>query len=480
LKGDHHPTRRNIQIQKCKLFNQLTIELHQQYLDTKKEIETIRFPKITMRKVLLFLVTFWVIIYSNSRMLEGVGTYHIVRLFPIPHAARIIELGLLCFLFALAFTTKMSKKIFLISTCTVVYSLLSLFNLTIRGNLNFDGIQDIYIRVAPFLLFTILAQGRIADRKELVSFVRFFSIVLVINILVFLLLQLPTGDHEDHYAGFFEDAHLFCNVLLIFSATLFYDYLKTKKKSSLVFSIGLLIISLFPSNEKVIALSVVIIGLMYLWHLLKRKNILGKATIILAIIILGFAVFKYVQKKDGGELWVRVQIMYNTFGIENIGPVIAWPMALHEMQESSFSFFFGLGAGEYGWIAASRNVMEGRGSIHSKLFEFEFSNENVNNAGYLFRTNTWSSLLAEYGVFGFIIFSLMIFSVITVVRQYKTIDRLDNNLKFAFYFILTIVVYQGFFTPYSNWSVSLLMFPAMYLASLFYRKNLGKRSQESI
>ena len=454
------------------------IGLHRQHQDTKKPIAAVRFPRITMRKVLLFLVTFWVIIYSNSRMLEGVGTYGIVHLFPIPRELRIIELGFLLFLFVLAFTTKMPKRVFLISICAVLYLLLSLFNLAIRGNLNFVGVQDIYIRVVPFLLFTILAQGRVADRKELVHFVRFFSIVIIVNILVFLFLQLPTGDHEDHFAGLFEDSHLFCNVLLVFSATLFYDFLKTKKKSNLVFSIGLLFISLFPSNEKVIALTVLLLALLYLRHLLRKQKIIGKVSIILSILVLTFVAFKYVQKKDGGELWVRAQMMYDMFGIENIGPVIAWPMAFHEIQESTFSLFFGLGAGEYGWIAASRNVMEGKGSVHSKLFEFEFSNENLNNAGYLFRTNTWSSLLAEYGLFGFLIFVWVLFSIIRGVRQFVTHDRLENNLKFAFYFILIIVIYQGFFTPYSNWSVSALMFPAMYLAAYFHKARPNLKIQE--
>lgn len=433
----------------------------------EKSGRSLRLPQITMRKILLFLVTFWVIIYSNSKMLDNVPTYKIVRIFTIPRATRLIELLLLFFLFALSFTTKMSKRVFVVSICTVAFLFLSILNLTLRRNLNFDAIQDIYIRIAPFLLFTILSQGRIADKNELLYFVKFFNTVLIINLLVFLFYQFPTGNFEDHYAGFFEDAHLFCNVLLIFSTVLFYDYLRNKKKTSLVFAVGLLGVSLFPSNEKVIALALVLIGCMYLWYFLKKLQIIGKISLIIFLLVLVYPAFKYIQNKNGGEMWKRAEIMFNTFGIENIGPVKAWPMAVHEIEESPYSFLFGLGAGEYGWIAASRNVVEGKGSVHSKLFEFEFSNENLNNAGYLFRTNTWSSLLAEYGLFGFFIFIWILLSVVRGVQQYKTPDRLGRNLKFAFYFILVIVVYQGFFTPYSNWSESVLMFPIMYLAAYF-------------
>jgi hypothetical protein len=408
----------------------------------------------------------------------NVPTFNVVHLFPIPRTTRIIELGFLLFLFVLAFTTKMSKRVFVVSCCTVAYIFLSLLSLTIRGSLNFDALQDIYVRVAPFLVFTIFSLGKKPDRKEMVHFVKFFIIVLLLNILVFFFYQLPNGGFEDFYAGFFEDSHLFCNVLLIFSATLFYDYLKSRKKAHLLFSIGLLIISVFPSNEKVIALTLAIIGALYLRNLLRNQKIIGKVAIMLSIMLFIFIAFRYVQNKDDGELWARAQIMFTTIGIENVGPVKAWPMALHEMKASSFSFFFGLGAGEYGWIAASRNVMEGRGSGHSKLFEFEFSNENVNNAGYLFRTNTWSSLLAEYGLFGFLIFILALFSVTRGVMKCPTDDRFEDNLKFAFYFILIIVIYQGFFTPFSNWSVSVLMFPAMYLASYFHKARPNLKVQE--
>lgn len=446
------------------------MELHQQYSNTKKGIGAIRFSKITMRKVLLFVITFWVIIYSNSRMLDGVANYNIIHL-PIPRATRIVELGLLCFLFVLALNTKMPKRIFFISLGTVAFILLSMFSLLINWNLNFDGIQDIYIRVAPFLLFPIITQGRRADREELVYLVKFFKIVLVINILVFLVLQLPIGYHEDHYAGLFEDAHLLCNVLLTFSVTLFYDYLNNKKISSLVLSFVLLVISIFPSNEKVIALTLLVMGLLYLRHLMRKLEFAGRIFIVLFVLAIGLAGFKYIQNKDGGEVWRRAQIMYDTFGIENIGPVMAWPMAFHEIQESMSARFLGLGAGEYGWIAASRNVMEGKGSVHARLFEFEFSLDNENNAGYLFRTNTWSSLLAEYGIVGFVIFIAILTLVIAGVQRYKTADRFESNLKFAFYFIMLIVIYQGFFTPYSNWSVSVLMFPAMYIAAYFNAQN---------
>lgn len=398
--------------------------------------------------------------------------YNIVHIFPIPRAIRILELAILLFLFVFSFTTKMSKRILLISCGTFFYIFLSIFNLVLRGNLNLDGVQDIYIRAAPYLLFTIVVQGALASREELIYIIKFFSVVLLLNILAFLFLQLPKGFHEDHYAGLFEDAHLFCNVLLIFSTTLFFDYLKYRRIRILLLSFVLLFLSFFPSNEKVIALTLLLLLLLYLGNLLGRQRIIGKAAIIFSILIAGIGAFKYIQNKDGGDLWVRAKAMYDMFGIENVGPVIAWPMALREIQGSSHSLLFGLGAGEYGWIAASRNVMEGKGSVHSKLFELEFSLDNVNNAGYLFRTNTWSSLLAEFGVIGFAIFIWVLFLIVWDVWKFDTQDRLERNLRFAFFFILIIVIYQGFFTPFSNWSVPVLMFPAMYLAAYFHKKQM--------
>jgi hypothetical protein len=425
-----------------------------------------------MRKVILFLTTFWVVIYSNARMSEALPTYKWLHLFPIPQSVRIVELLLITFLYVFALTTKMTKKILLINLCILVYLAVSLLSAVINSSLTLSAIQEIYIRLVPFLFFVVVVQARPITRPELLLIIKFFSVYLVINILVAVCYQIPFyGYYEDNINGLFEDAHMFGNVLAVFSLVFFYDFVKHRRKISFVLSIGLLIFSSFPRNEKVVLLNAVLILIAFVYYLIKLANtFLKKVTVISFLIFVAVGASLYIQKKKGEELWTRADILVNTFGIQNIGPVKAWPIAFNEMKGSVVNFFCGVGPGQYGWIAASRDVAEGKGSVHSRQFEFEFSNDNVNNSGFLFRTNTWSSLLAEYGLIGFVVFIAALLLTIKGVKSYKTEDRLELNVRMAFYVIIILVIYQGFFTPYSNWSMSMLMFPAMFFAAYFHKR----------
>jgi hypothetical protein len=426
-----------------------------------------------MRKIILFITTFWVVIYSNARMSEAVPTYKWVHLFPIPQPVRIFELLLVTFLYVLALTTKMTKKVLLVNLCILIYLGVSIFSAISNSGLTLSIIQEIYIRLVPFLFFVVIVQGKAITRSELLFVIKFFSIVLTINLLVAICYQIPFyGYYEDNINGLFEDAHLFGNVLAVFSLVFFYDFMKHKRKTSFFFSIGLLLISFFPSNEKVVFLNLVLIVVMLICYLIKQsRSLLKKIAVISSLLIAAILVLLYVQKKNGHELWLRADVLVNTFGIENIGPVKAWPMAFNEMTGSVTNFLYGVGPGQYGWIAAGRAVAEGKGSVHSKIFEFEFSSDNVNNAGFLFRTNTWSSLLAEYGAIGFIVFIVALLLIIRGIKKYKTEDRLEADVKMIIYIIFLLVIYQGFFTPYSNWSMSVLMFPAMFFAAYFHQRS---------
>ena len=192
------------------------------------------------------------------------------------------------------------------------------------------------------------------------------------------------------------------------------------------------------------------------------------------VIVLSFKVNKFLQE-DSGE---RLEIALN-YGLPNLGPVVAWPIAFNEIINSPVASLIGVGSGQYGWIAAGREVTEGRGSVHSNQFDIEFSIENTNNAGFLFRTNTWSSLLAEYGIVGFLIFLFLIMLIVKGVKRAIPQNRVEANLRIAFFAIIGLVLFQGLFTPYSNWSESVLMFPAMFIASYFFHP-IRKTSIESV
>jgi hypothetical protein len=405
-------------------------------------------------------------------MSDALPTYKWLHLFPIPQPVRIVELLLITFLYVFALTTKMKKKILLLNLCILVYLAISLLSAVINSSLNLSAIQEIYIRLVPFLFFVVVVQAKPITRSELLFVVKFFSVFLLINILVAICYQIPFyGYYEDNINGLFEDAHMFGNALAVFSLVLFYDFIKHRGRTSFILSIGLLIFSSFPSNEKVVFLNAAFVLIAFIYYLIKQANtFIKRITVISFLILVAAGTSLYIQKKKGDELWTRASILFNTFGIQNVGPVMAWPIAFNEIKGSASNFFCGVGPGQYGWIAASRDVEQGKGSVHSRQFEFEFSNDNVNNSGFLFRTNTWSSLLAEYGLIGFVVFITALLLIIKGVKDYKAKDRFEVNVRMAFYVVVMLVIYQGFFTPYSNWSMSALMFPAMFFAAYLHNR----------
>ena len=433
-----------------------------------------------MRKVILFITTFWIIMYSNARMSDFVPSYKFVHLFPIPAFVRGVELALLVFLYLLSLTTKMNKRILLFNVSILAFIGLSILNLVWHGNLRGASIQDLYIRLAPLLFFAILVPASRADKKELRFFVQFFIGTLLLNILVSVFYQIPLhGDHEDHIPGIMEDAHAYCNYLLVFFIVLLYDYLRTKKLSSLALSLFFLVLTVFPRNEKAIGFTILVAGILVLQHILKKTKGLFLKLAIVGTLLLATGIGTVTLVKNRPDIWARADLAINYIGLENVGPIQAWPMAVNEIQSGPMPMLIGLGAGEYGWIAAGRDVSEGNGRKHSRQFDFEFTFGSVDNAGFMFRTNTWSSLLAEFGMLGTLLFLVPVWIMTKKVWKHQPENRLEANMRMAFLIILLLVVFQGFFTPYSNWSSPTLVFPMAYLAAYFHsttKKELPENS----
>jgi hypothetical protein len=329
----------------------------------------------------------------------------------------------------------------------------------------------------PFLLFISSAIVGVKE-QHLEQGSKVFLTFIGASVFIAFALQLPyTFYFEDFISGFFANAHNFATWLSIISIVFFYDYVTTRKFTSLVASVVSIAFSVLPSNEKVFFFTLIILACMFMknvvgnWTKLKRNAFY---TCLVLIFLAGiFKVRQFLEGDSGGRLLIAIN-----HGLPNLGPVAAWPIAFQEITASPLRLAGGVGAGQYGWIAAGRDVAEGKGSIHSNQFDIEFSTENLNNSGFLFRTNTWSSLLAEFGWLGFIMFSVLLWLIVNGVRQAVPQSRLEANLRIAFFAIVGLVIFQGFFTPYSNWSESVLMFPAMFIASYFFNPIRKSARQE--
>jgi len=401
-------------------------------------------------------------------MLAAVATYNVVRIFPFPREIRFLEILILIFLYLKLSVRIGSIEINRVNQFFVFFSILAVSSIFLTGSISLERLQEVYIRVVPFIFFIVAAQIGVSE-EYLKKGAKFFAIVLIANILVAVFYQLPFyGYHEDNINGFYEDAHMFGNFLALFSVVLFYDYLANHRNINLFISFSLLIFSIYPLNGKVIVLNVIAICMLYINHVLTKWKIVNKIllsfTVVLVISFSYIQVNNYLLYKSGLRIDETID-----YGVNNLGPFVAWPIAWNATTSSFQSTLIGLGVGEYGWILASREVMDGKGSLYAQMFELEFSFNNRFNSGFLFRTNTWTSLLAEFGLLGFISFIAALAFIVKVVIKAKARSRFERNMKVTFYTLLVIIVFQGLFTPFSNWSESILTFPMMFIAAHFVR-----------
>ena len=404
-------------------------------------------------------------------MAEYLPTYNYANIFSFPREVRIIELLILIVLYLKLLGKSVSKEISKINIYLIVFTIISLLSLFFNGTFSLSGVQEIYIRIVPFIFFVIAVKIGVSER-DLKRAISIFSFVLILSTVFAIFYQIPFfGFHEDSITGFFSDAHVFGTILGIISIVCFIDYINYGYRFSAIFSFTILLFTSYPKNEKIVALNVLAIITLLLFHILSQLSSLKKYLVISTLFISLLFFYPYAENYLLGPDSNSRYISLVEFGIESFGPIIAWPMAWDAISESIKSSLFGVGAGEYGWITAGRNVAMGAGSKHSKVFDLEFAPDNINNSGFLFRTNTWSSLLAEFGLIGFINFIIIQNLIVIGVSKYKTQSRFEKNIKATFYIILMLIIFQGFFTPYTNWSESVLMFPMMYIAAYFFSFN---------
>jgi hypothetical protein len=89
----------------------------------------------------------------------------------------------------------------------------------------------------------------------------------------------------------------------------------------------------------------------------------------------------------------------------------------------------------------------------------------------MMRTNTWSNLLAEFGLLGFILFFALLCQIVSAVKIARVNTRFDATIKVFFYLLLVAALYQGLFTPYTNWEQTIIVYPMMAIAAYFSNRS---------
>jgi hypothetical protein len=392
-------------------------------------------------RLLFFVTTWWVVLYSNSRMDPELPNYAVSCLFRVPRAVRVLEVAIILVVFA--------------------------------GALGADNFQDLYLRVLPFVGYVIFGAHGV-DRDDVRAMLRFYVIATLVSVAMALGYQIPFhGDNEDFITGFYSDAHLFGALVAIVSVGFLSEFVETRRLRFLGAAGALFLFSFFPKNEKVVLFNGAWFGLIFVTEWLIKQRAAVKIAFVVAfaaMVALGYQqIDQFFVEKSG----LRFEAFLN-YGASNAGPIRAWPIALEQLAGSTVRWLFGLGAGEFGWIASFRAVSGGGGSQAAQIFSFEFSFDNPNSSGFLFRTNTWSSLLAEFGVLGFVVFLAALAVIASHMLRARCVDRFERTLVRVFFFTLGCIVFQGLFTPFTNWGEATLMLPMMYIAAFFASRDGAK------
>lgn len=438
-----------------------------------------------MKRTLIYLATFWVIALNNSKIPERLLTYKIFCIFRLPRQVRYIEICIVIIMSIIVFLSTNDKFLRKIIWLLIFFMISALIGIIIHPTLIADQLQGIYIYILPILIFIFSAFLKI-NKEDILFITKFYSLYLLINIFIGLIFDLPLyGSAGDGIHGLYSDAHVFGTFLAILSCVFFYSYLKTKKLKSLLTSFSLVLFSFLPSNEKMIIFNLITIFLLFIFEYVKFnfKKKLEYSIILLLVIAFGFNLYSslLIQYFPIGEGGIRLEDVIN-FGINNVGFITGWPLAVNSILISPLSFLFGLGSANYGGIAAARLLISG--GVSNNLISGKFYDQIVSGAGvagaFVNQTNTWTTLLAEYGIIGFFIFIIILIKLVSAVKKTNMTNNYDNIIKISFFIFFASIIYQGFFTPYTNWGEPILIYPMMILLGYLYNCKIENQKSTKI
>jgi hypothetical protein len=416
-----------------------------------------------IRKIILAYPTLWAVLYSNSKIREMDSA--LIRL-PIPSYFRIVELIPLLVLFAFALLQRADEFGRQIKSLIIWFFLISLIGILFAETFSIYQLQDLAVYLAPLLFFYICYDFGI-DGESFALFIKFQSTVLVVNLLVVLFYQIPFYwvTLADKVMGLYADAHILGTYLSIYSIGFLYSFLATGKVRHFLVSISLFMISLFPSNEKVLLFHMLYFSIVVLFSF--NKSAVNRK-IFFALLILTIIPFivNYDKLEEYYNIFEVVRLYVYDRGIENIGIVQAWPLAFQYISESFHTLLFGLGAGNYAGVAASRAFANG---INSKLIsDFQMELSGLYGGAFEYKTNVWTNLLAQFGVIGFVIYMVVILKVINIFRGKNLSSNVSVYRNTALYAFL-VIVFQSFFTPFT-FGDPVYVYPLVFFATYLLRK----------
>jgi hypothetical protein len=433
-------------------------------------------PRLWERLGLLLFVSVWVILQNNARISDSLPDDAALSLLRIPRASRAIEAVMLAALFVLHQARITRAQLGDFTGLVWMFVLVALVSVALEPTSPVSQFQGVYLYVAPFFLFGwAVAIG--PTPRMLSHLIAILSVYLALCVAVALFVQLPVvGKRSDTIHGFFSDAHAFGAYLAVFSCVSFSRFMAVGGMLRLLLAVALLLVSHFPSNEKMIAFTLIWWAGAVAWRLIRHPASRRGLTVAAASCALVWWIA--VVRTDYVASWFSVDAATERPMLEQ-GPVRAWVRSASVVLGSPSALLVGIGPGNYAGIAAARSVADDS-SRYRALSERalaalrDATAEQVGAIGT--QANTWSNLLAEFGVIGFLLFGLALFRLSWPVLGWRPGNRRDALARTGVIAGLGAVLWQGCITPYTNWAEPVLVYPLMAVAAYCHNAASGDAS----
>jgi hypothetical protein len=413
---------------------------------------------------LLLFVSIWVILQNNARISDSVSDTGL-SVIQVPRASRVIEAVMLVTLFVWCHPRLARSRLGDFAVLVWMFVLSALVSVALAPTSLVSQFQGIYVYVAPLLLFGWAAAVGPTPRL-LTRLITILSAYLALCVAVALFIQLPVvRTKSDLIHGLFSDAHALGAFLAIFSCVAFSRFMAVGGVLRLLLAVALLLVSYFPSNEKMIAFNLAWWAGAVVWRLIRHPASRRGLTIAAAACV--FVWWVAVVRTDYITDWIRVDEVTDRQVLEQ-GPIQAWVRSASIVLGSPSALLVGIGPGNYAGIAAARAIKEdpARYRAVSQPALAALLDASAEQKGAIgLQANTWSNLLAEFGVIGSFLFGLALFRLSWPVLRWHPGNRRDALARTVFIAGLGAILWQGCITPYTNWAEPVLVYPLMFVAA---------------
>ena len=416
------------------------------------------------RLALLLFAGVWVILQNNARISDNVPDDAHLSLLHIPRASRVIEAVLLIALFLVSQSRLVRARLGDFSVLVSVFLVSAFVSIELTPTWLESQLQGTYVYAAPLLLFGWAVTVR-PDRQLLNRLFWIFSVYLGISIAVALFVQFPVlRIKSDYIHGLFSDAHVLGAVLAIFSCVAFSRFMAVGGVRLLLVSVALFLVSYFPANEKMIAFNLAWWAGALVWRLVKHPRSRRGLTIGSAACVV--ALWVAVARTEYVSDWFRVDVVTEHSLLE-LGPLQAWSRAGYVVLDSPSALIVGIGPGNFAGVAAVRSLEDDpvRYRALSERAATTLLDAAKEQSALGWVANTWTNLLAEFGVLGFLLFAFAVRRLCWPILRWRPVTRYDAVARTVFLAGFGAIIFQGFITPYTNWAEQVLVYPLMVVAA---------------